>query len=140
VIRALATCLGLALATPAAAATLVVRAEGIGSGEGQLMVAVCNRSFDEAGCPLGSSRKPLGMAEEFVFEGLTPGRYAIAVFHDLNGNGELDMIPPGLPTEPYGFSNDVGRFRPPDFEAALVGVGEGRTTVVVNLGRLFGLR
>ena len=29
---------------------------------------------------------------------------------------------------------------PPDFKAALVGVGEGRTTVVVNLGRLFGLR
>ena len=80
------------------------------------------------------------MVEEFVFEGLTPGHYAVAVFHDVNGNGELDMIPPGLPTEPYGFSNDVGRFRPPDFKAALVGVGEGRTTVVVNLGRLFGLR
>jgi uncharacterized protein (DUF2141 family) len=122
----------------AAAATLVVRAEGIGSTEGELKVAVCDRGFDESGCRLGSSRAPTATVEEFTFEDVAPGRYAVAVYHDLNGNGRLDTVPPGLPTEPYGFSNDVGRFRPPSFDAALVGIGEGSTTVVVEVRPLLG--
>jgi uncharacterized protein (DUF2141 family) len=40
-----------------------------------------------------------------VFSNLDPGRYAIIVFHDENGNGELDKNVLGIPTEPYGFSN-----------------------------------
>jgi uncharacterized protein (DUF2141 family) len=124
----------------AAAATLVVRAEGIGSTAGELKVAVCDRGFDESGCRLGSSRAPKATVEEFTFEELSPGRYAVAVYHDVNGNGRLDTVPPGLPTEPYGFSNDVGRFRPPRFDAALVGVGEGSTTVVVDVRPFLGRR
>jgi uncharacterized protein (DUF2141 family) len=130
---------GLVAAAPAAAATLVVRAEGIAAGEGELRIAICNRGFDEAGCPVGGSRVPSGAVEEVVFEGLEPGRYAVAAYHDVNGNGRLDTIPPGLPTEPYGFSNDVGRLRPPDFDAALVEVGAGRTVVVVRIRPLLGL-
>jgi uncharacterized protein (DUF2141 family) len=130
---------GLAMAAPAAAATLVVRAEGIATTEGELRVAVCNRSFDEAGCPVGGNRVPSGAVEELVFDGLAPGRYAVAAYHDVNGNGRLDTIPPGLPTEPYGFSNDVGRLRPPDFDAALVDVVAGRTVVVVRIRPLLGL-
>jgi uncharacterized protein (DUF2141 family) len=130
---------GLGAAAPAAGATLVVRAEGVAAAEGEIRVAVCNRSFDEAGCPLGGSRAPGGAVEELVFDGLEPGRYAVAAYHDVNGNGRLDTIPPGLPTEPYGFSNDVGRLRPPDFDAALVEVGAGRTVVVVRIRPLLGL-
>ena len=130
--------LALLSMTPAMAATLVVRTEGLAGGQGEVKVAVCARSFDEAGCPYGASRAPAGPAEEFVFEDLAPGRYAVAVYHDINGNGQLDKIPPGLPTEPYGFSNDIGRLRPPRFEAALVGVPEGRTTVVISVRRLLG--
>jgi uncharacterized protein (DUF2141 family) len=32
------------------------------------------------------------------------GTYAIALFHDVNGNGELDQNFFGIPTEPYAFS------------------------------------
>ena len=130
----------LAAAAPAWAATLVVRVDNIESAKGELLVAVCDRGFDEAGCRHGA-RRPAAAGDEageFRFDGLSPGRYAIAVFHDLNGNGELDRMPPGLPTEPYGFSNDVGRFGPPSFERALVPVGKGETAVSVSLGRLFG--
>ncbi|HEX6015715.1 MAG TPA: DUF2141 domain-containing protein [Geminicoccaceae bacterium] len=133
-------CALVAAALPAAAATLVVRAEGIGSTEGELKVAVCDQGFDESGCRLGSSRAPTAAVEEFTFHDLAPGRYAVAVYHDVNGNGRLDTVPLGLPTEPYGFSNDVGRFRPPSFTAALVGVGEGSTTVVVDVRPLLGRR
>ncbi|GAB3940452.1 hypothetical protein GCM10028805_02280 [Spirosoma harenae] len=40
---------------------------------------------------------------------LDPGEYAVAVFHDENGNGQLDKKIFGIPKEPYGFSNN---FRP----------------------------
>lgn len=32
------------------------------------------------------------------------GTYAIAIFHDINGNGELDRNLIGIPSEPYAFS------------------------------------
>jgi len=35
------------------------------------------------------------------------GSYTIAMFHDVNGNGELDKGVFGQPTEPYGFSNNA---------------------------------
>jgi uncharacterized protein (DUF2141 family) len=134
--------LGLALAAaaaaPASAATLVVRTEGIQGTKGEVKVAVCDKSFDEAGCRLGAWRAPTGPAEEFVFEGIAPGRYAVAAYHDADGDGELDKIPPGIPTEPYGFSNEVGRIGIPSFQKALVDVGEGRTTVVVRLAKFLG--
>lgn len=135
--------LALALLLPGAAsataATLVVRAEGIQGTAGEVKVAVCERGFDEAGCKLGAWRAPKGPVEEFVFEGLAAGRYAVAAFHDADGDGELDKFPPGIPTEPYGFSNEVGRIGIPSFEKALVEVGEGgTTTVVVRLAKFLG--
>lgn len=45
------------------------------------------------------------------------GTYAIAAYHDVNGNQKVDKVPiVGLPMEPYGFSNDArGQFGPPSF-------------------------
>lgn len=125
------------LAAGLAQATLVVRVEGIAEPAGEIRVAVCNGGFEPAGCPHGQWRRPTGAAEEFRFE-LAPGRYAVAVFHDLNDNDELDRVPPGLPAEPYGFSNDVGRWAPPSFSGALISVEAGTNVVVVRLGRLLG--
>ena len=119
--------------TPAAAATLVVQVEGIDAGKGEVRLAVCDRSFDPADCPHVAIRAADTPVEEFVFDDLTPGRYAVAVYHDVNGNGELDTSFLGLPTEPYGFTNDVGRYRRPEFGPALVNVGQGRTRAVVTV-------
>jgi uncharacterized protein (DUF2141 family) len=52
------------------------------------------------------------------FDKLTPGSYAVTVFHDLNDNGELDTGFFGIPKEPVGFSNNAkGRFGPAKWEA-----------------------
>ena len=52
---------------------------------------------------------------------LKNGSYALAVFQDLNENGILDTNWVGIPTEPYGFSNDpVIRFGPPQFKECLI--------------------
>lgn len=52
------------------------------------------------------------------FDPLPTGQYAVALFQDRNGNGELDTNFFGAPVEPYGFSNNVRpRFSQPGFEA-----------------------
>jgi uncharacterized protein (DUF2141 family) len=61
------------------------------------------------------------------FEDIPPGTYALAVFHDENMNGTLDTNRLGIPTEGYGFSNDVkGVFGAPAFSAASFAY-DGRT-------------
>ncbi|MEO6281116.1 DUF2141 domain-containing protein [Roseateles sp.] len=56
-----------------------------------------------------------------VLKNLPEGRLALSLYQDANGNGKLDMNPMGIPTEPYGFSNNAaGSFGPPQFEQAAV--------------------
>ncbi|WP_313802240.1 DUF2141 domain-containing protein [Sphingobium sp.] len=49
---------------------------------------------------------------------MAPGRYAIAIIHDENGNGKLDSFA-GIPREGVGFSrNPAIRFGAPSFRSA----------------------
>jgi uncharacterized protein (DUF2141 family) len=63
-----------------------------------------------------------------------PGDYAIAVYHDENGNGKMDKRMFGIPKEPYGFSNN---FKPvmsaPKFRDCQFSVGEGGKVVTIKL-------
>jgi len=67
--------------------------------------------------------------------GLKPGSYAIKLFVDRNENYYLDQGALGIPTEPWGFSNDaIGFFGLPSFESAsFTVVPQRRKTVLVNL-------
>jgi len=52
---------------------------------------------------------------------IAPGSYALAAFHDEDADSVFDRGLFGVPSESYGFSNNVrGRTGPPDFEDALV--------------------
>ena len=69
-----------------------------------------------------------------VFSNLEPGRYAAIAFHDENGNGKLDKNFLGIPTEPYGFSNNVqGFLGPPTFDAAAMALGDSNEGVQITL-------
>ena len=70
-------------------------------------------------------------AAQIVFRGLAPGRYAVRMFADENGNAKLDTNLVGMPTERYGFSNDAkGNRGAPGFDAAAIGVeADVKTTV-----------
>ena len=63
-----------------------------------------------------------------------PGEYAIAVYHDQNGNGKMDTRMFGIPKEPYGFSND---FRPmlsaPKFSDCEFSVGDAGKVMQIKL-------
>ena len=81
--------------------------------------------------PVGFPREVLHSAEHVIvqkireqqaycdFENIKQGTYAVVVIHDENMNGKLDTNFLGIPTEGYGFSNDVKAFlHPPSFSAA----------------------
>jgi len=56
-----------------------------------------------------------------------PGRYAIAFYHDQNGDRKLDRTLMGRPAEGFGFSNDphVSAFGLPRFTDVLFAAGPG---------------
>jgi len=55
-------------------------------------------------------------------------RVAIAAYHDVNKNGELDRNPLGIPSERYGFSNNArGLTGPPSFEEAAITLEADKT-------------
>lgn len=54
-----------------------------------------------------------------VFRDLPAGDYAVKAFHDVDGDGEMDVNPFGVPVEPYAFSNNaVGNMGPASWERA----------------------
>jgi uncharacterized protein (DUF2141 family) len=64
---------------------------------------------------------------------LAPGRYALAVYVDRNGNGKLDRGMFGIPKEPYGFSGKGGVMGPPDFVDAAFEVPEAGARIRIRL-------
>ena len=62
------------------------------------------------------------------------GSYAVVVYHDANSNGVLDQGLFGIPTEGYGFSNNVRpRFHAPSLASASFSVSEGDTHLHIRL-------
>lgn len=129
----------LATMAGAQAATLTVRVADIEVGRGQVFVGLCDRELVQERCPIGQFQRARSETMTFRFEGLSPGRWAVAAYQDINDNGRLDMQPFlfwELPAEPYGFSNDVGRFGVPTFRGAAFDLPASGATVNVRLARL----
>ncbi len=61
--------------------------------------------------------------------------YAVAVYHDADGDGDLSRSPAGMPIEGYGFSNDAPtKFGAPSFDAVRFGVKPvGETTIRIKV-------
>jgi uncharacterized protein (DUF2141 family) len=60
-----------------------------------------------------------GQQVQFSLQLPTNRPVAIAVFQDIDGDGKLTKSQLGIPSEPYGFSNNArGMFGPPSFKQA----------------------
>lgn len=125
---------GLVFALPASAADLTVEVQGLRSNGGVVHFGLYDKpgAFPDDEGRIAGARTGIkarikdgikGWRAVAVFKGLKPGRYALAVYHDENANGEFDQFIFGLPIEDYGFSNGATVFfGPPSFEAAAVTV------------------
>ncbi|WP_338812220.1 DUF2141 domain-containing protein [Bernardetia sp. Wsw4-3y2] len=103
--------------------TLTVEVSNIKSDKGTIMIALFK---GEAGFPKDDSKAVKKMKvtikdkkATITFTDLEAGDYAFALFHDENGNSEMDSNMFGIPKEGYGFSTN---FKPkvsaPDFDEA----------------------
>ncbi len=118
-------------------AELTLSVSGIRSDLGRVMIAV----FDHAAAfqaREGAVATIRIRAQEgdlsLTLGNLPPGRYAVAAFHDENGDGRLDANLLGIPTEGHGFSKDaVGMMGPPSFADAALAVEGDRGELPIRL-------
>jgi uncharacterized protein (DUF2141 family) len=94
----------------------------LGQPTGAIMVALFDSeaSYGGEGQPVRVARiEVTGATATAAFEGLPAGDYAMRSFHDVDGDGEMDTNPFGMPTEPFGFSNNaVGNMGPASWDRA----------------------
>jgi uncharacterized protein (DUF2141 family) len=68
------------------------------------------------------------------FDGVPPGQYAVAVFHDENGNGKMDTNFVGMPREGVGASsNPKARLGPPKFADAAFSVAAREVDIQITV-------
>lgn len=136
---ALAACLLLApaaaLAQTPAQSTDIVFTFDAGARTGTIMVALFDSEEDyEAGQAVRGAALDVAAGEaEAAFRGLPAGDYAMRAFHDVNGDGELNTNPFGVPVEPYAFSNNArGNMGPASWERARF-AASGSTTQSITI-------
>ncbi len=129
------------LSAPAMAGDLLVNVVEMRSSNGVVRFGLFNdpKTFGEKkGTLVGGKLPAKQTGVEFLFKDLKPGKYAVAVYHDENDNGDFDMgklmflIP--MPLEGFGFTRDpsvlLGK---PDFADAALQIDAGETRATIKM-------
>ncbi len=119
------------------AADLQIHVTGFSSGDGDLHYSLY---ADPGHFPTREGRIAKGQVKAraggvtVVIRDLAPGTYAVALFHDENGNDEFDQGFLGIPLEDYGFSNNVTVFfGPPSFAEVAFELDDKGTRITIHL-------
>ena len=101
---------------------LSIHISGISKIKGSLFIAIFRATDD---FPVfgkqfkGIVKEVEGKSQNYTFDDLPEGEYALAIYQDENRNKILDKNLLGIPTEIYGFSNNARRsFSAPSFQEA----------------------
>jgi uncharacterized protein (DUF2141 family) len=107
-----------------------VELSGLQDAEGDLYITV----YDSEDSWLGEERVMVQkvVIEEARTDGvvfsvleLPPGEYALTIYHDTNGSGDLDTNFIGIPKEPVAMSNNAkAKFGPPKYDDAKFTLGD----------------
>lgn len=89
------------------------------SDKGSMLLGLHNENTFMKGKGLKSMKSKIVDGKvEVTFKNITPGTYAILVFHDANDNEKMDFDTTGMPLESYGMSNNPMLYGPPSFPDA----------------------
>jgi uncharacterized protein (DUF2141 family) len=101
---------------------LSIHISGISKIKGSLFIAIFRATDD---FPVfgkqfkGIIKEVEGKSQNYTFDNLPEGEYALAIYQDANRNKILDKNLLGIPTEIYGFSNNArSTFSAPSFQEA----------------------
>ena len=135
---ALAVLMSLIWTSGVHGADLMVSVIGLKTDKGDVHVALYDKPdrFPDSEGMRSEEKVPVnGKQTSLVFRDLRPGNYAIAVYHDENGNHGFDQGFLDIPLEDFGFSNGARAFfGPPSFEEAYFVLPITGTTTVIDLG------
>ncbi len=86
------------------------------SSEGTVLIGLYTEETFLKTAPLKSASAEIvdGIATA-VFENVASGTYGISLFHDKNSNKRMDFDANGMPLEPYGVSNNIMSYGPPQW-------------------------
>ena len=98
---------------------LHVAVDNVRDRTGRVHVDLCTQAQFLKDCPIAADGPARIGQSTVTLTGLKPGRYAVQVFYDENGNGKVDRALFGIPKEGVGFSNDAKiKLGPPKWEEA----------------------
>lgn len=128
---------GPAPANLAAPTSILVEIDGLRSNRGQILACMTANPKTFPDCQKDPNARhltvPAANGETVRFNDVPQGRYAIALFHDENGNGRMDKMMM-LPKEGFGFSRDAPlQFGPPRFGAASFQVGPTQIRTAIKV-------
>jgi uncharacterized protein (DUF2141 family) len=126
-------------ATPAPG-VLEIKITNIENGSGTLYIAILDSAedwlkSDSESKPFRDATQTVSSTDDLLVSigNLPPGKYAISLFHDLDGDAEMDTNFVGYPKEPFGFSAPMGTFGPPKFDEAAIEFSGENASVEIAL-------
>ncbi len=97
--------------------TLTIQIGGLQNNKGKVLLVLLDKNENMIKEFYGDIRENKCIVK---IEDIKPGKYSFKYFHDENNNKKLDTNYFGIPTEGFGFSNNVkGTFGPPSFEKTI---------------------
>lgn len=98
----------LAAALAQAAGTVTFQIDNVRSSRGMVLAAVCPKDkFLKEDCAYNAEVPAHTGQVTVTVRGVPPGEWAAQIFHDENGNEEVDQGFLGIPKEGLAFSNDA---------------------------------
>ena len=124
------------------AGDLTLKVDGIRSERGNILVALYD---DPDAFSAGSQTQTVSSVQlrstkgtiRFTWHGLSPGVYALAIMHDENSNGKMELKGP-IPLEGYAYSQGAGKTTVPSFKEAgfeITNQGQTLATQVIYFKR-----
>jgi uncharacterized protein (DUF2141 family) len=116
---------------------ITIKIQGLKSNNGSVKVALCNSKenyYNHKFPFIGLTLPIMNRQAEVTLTDISPGFYAVKVFHDENNNDNLDTNLFGIPVEDYGFSNNSKSiFGIPGWNKAKLLISEGSSEIIIDL-------
>jgi uncharacterized protein (DUF2141 family) len=119
-----------------AQATLLVEVDGVVPGRGLVRGAMYGDRatfLSESGVSCGQTVSAEGETVAFVWTVEANRELVISVFQDIDSDGALDRGRFGIPSEPWGFSNDPSPLLPPTWNACAISPAAGIQPIRIRL-------
>jgi uncharacterized protein (DUF2141 family) len=118
--------------------TLQIKIEGAKANKGKVYLAMYCKEENFLDEKITCRRAVITLPEQgpciYNITDMSFGKYAIAVYQDQNSNGKMDNNVFGIPTEPFGFSNNPSaKWHKPKYQEAVFDFKEDRQTIGIQV-------